>query len=297
MIIEKFSIHYNLDVEKTKYLCRKTSLLCKCGNFKRIQTSSQSKINISLSRTCGNKECEPNYGIKRPTHSLKMKELALNGSDVFKNNLIKKNQILNKNINSIQFKKKRLENKYKINLDLLSESEINQKYSDLLSKISTSRNYRIKIILNRLQTWEPLFVNIIKEKFGSEICLSFLNSLETNKINEMFLFTHGLNTFRYSNKIKKHRPSFFKKGLLKNFKYNQQESVFFKSGLELEYIEYFEKNSINWEYEPISLLTVRRTGFYIPDFIIQYNNRKIMLEVKGNFYRQNKEDYLLNKIQ
>lgn len=41
---------------------------------------------------------------------------------------------------------------------------------------------------------------------------------------------------------------------------------------------------------------VRKDGFYLPDFLIKLNGKQILIEVKGNFYRQDVPDYIANKI-
>ena len=87
--------------------------------------------------------------------------------------------------------------------------------------------------------------------------------------------------------------------LKKDFKYNTQnkEQIVTKSGLESTYIDFFEENKIPWSYEEVALETIKKDGFHVPDFIIEIDKKKIMLEVKGNFYRQEIKEYLGNKVQ
>lgn len=292
-----FSILHNITEEKVEYISRHSSLRCSCGKFKKIRKSSQSKVGIALYRTCGDSKCEPNYGKKRPEHSKKMKELVFNGSEKYKNTLIKPGQKHNKDVNSISFKRKRLLNSG-YDITGVSDDNIIKLYSKLLSDFNTNINSRKKAIVKRYEKWEEEYKKLILIITDGIIpTKEWVSLLTDTEANEIWTRIHGVNTIRNWVKIEKTRNSFFKQESLSGFKYNKiQKKVFVKSGLEKEYIEFFEDNGIEWEYETLVIETKNKDGFYIPDFIITLDNRRIILETKGSFYRTNIDEYIDNKV-
>ena len=295
---QKLSAHFLLSEDQVKYLTRNTSPYCICGKLKLIKKSTQSKIGVYLYRRCGDAACEPGYGIKRPNHSAKMKELVANGSDSYKNTLMKRGQLFNKDVNSISFIQKKLSNKG-IVVDNLSEDEIRKLNSLYESTKTKSRSHKIKTILSRVRIWEPEYINLIKTFVANEITRSWLESLSNAEFDNVFKKIHGLNTIRNWGNVKENRNTWFKRVKVENLNYNTQGKPFVvtKSGLEARYIEYFESNKILWAYESVILETLDKTGFHVPDFIINTPDGLIMLEVKGSFYRQEINAYLSNKVQ
>jgi hypothetical protein len=59
----------------------------------------------------------------------------------------------------------------------------------------------------------------------------------------------------------------------------------FRSLIEARWAEMFSKLGWDWEYEPIEL------NGYIPDFIIKFPNRHLLVEVKGETNMENIEQY------
>jgi hypothetical protein len=295
--IQEFAAFHSIDIDTANILCRNGNYRCKCGKFKRIISSKQTKIQKSLGAYCGNKECHNMYGKKRPEHSTKMKFNALNGSDKYKSTLIRKGQLYNKQVNSIEFLRKKLTNKgYDCNN--LSDSdvlELDSKYRSIMSK---SRNTRQKLIIKRFQKWnvdiQQLVLDFTNGIVPTEI---YLSSLDDDMFDRIWKLSHGLNTFVFSKNIQSYRSSFFKRERLSNFKYNtKQKSIVTSSGLESEYVKFFEENGIEWEYEPFAIRSIDNDSFYIPDFLIKISDEYILLEVKGAFYRQEVVEYLRNKI-
>lgn len=59
--IMRAATYYDIDINEAKYLCRNVNFKCRCGKFKLLKPSTQSKIGKKLYRCCGNTECEPLY--------------------------------------------------------------------------------------------------------------------------------------------------------------------------------------------------------------------------------------------
>ena len=63
----------------------------------------------------------------------------------------------------------------------------------------------------------------------------------------------------------------------------------FRSRIEAQWAYIFEKLEWNWEYEPIDL------EGYIPDFIIKFDNKEILIEIKGDIDIWKEEIYKHHK--
>ena len=291
--IKEFADYRNISLEDASYITRKSSFLCKCGGFKMVRQSVQSRVGKVLGPTCGRRECSAVFGRKRPEHSRLMKEMSKSGPASFRSNLIKPGQLFNTEVNSLEFKKKVLSTRgVEIeNDDVLAT--FSKHASDLLKSTSTRR----KQIIDRYNKWEPEYQELILLVTGGIVPTEdWVNSLTLENMQYIWARIHGINTIR--NGIKVARPGWFKRILKTDFKYNTQnlDKIITRSGLESDYIDYFEKNAIPWSYEKHVIETVRHDGFHIPDFEIFYNTEKILLEVKGTFYRHDKEDYIANKV-
>lgn len=296
--IQLLADNYNLSIEQATYLCRKSSPYCTCGKFKKLRKGIQSPFGIYLFGRCDSKQCSPAYGKVRPDHSIKMKYLAKNGSDVYKNTLAKKGELYNKEVNSVNFKRKLLINK-KYDCSKLQDNEVIELFNLFQSTRAKGADRRRKEILNRFNAWEKEFQDLILIiTKGIVPTKEWLISLEDDQIQILWKRIHGINTIRNFTRVKQTRPCFFKHELLNNFHYNNkhQQQIYVRSGLEKEYVRFFETNKILWEYETIRIETIHKDGFHIPDFLIFLNNECILLEVKGSFYKQPYDEYYANKI-
>lgn len=292
-----FAEHHNISQEVANYIIKNTSPLCKCGKYKNITTSKQSKVGLVIKRTCGNPECEPLYGKKRPEHSLLMKELAISGPEKFRDNLMKKGVLFNKEVNTTNFKRKKLEN-IGIDCSSLTDNQIIMMNGEYESNKLKSRSNRTKVILTWIEKWENDFLSLIEMVTKILPSKDYLDGLSDDSFNYIYKRLHGINTIRNWCNVKESRTSWFKRIKIENLHHNTQGKsyVITKSGLEAKYIEFFEDNCIPWSYESVVLETIKKDGFHIPDFLIEYANQSIMIETKGSFYRQEITEYFNNKV-
>lgn len=290
--------YYKISVDDCKYLCRKTSPICKCGQYKLLKNSKQSKIGCYFYRCCGDTKCEPNTGLSRPEHSKKMKLLVSSGSQKFKDTLMKPGCLFNQEVNGLNFKKKRLQ-RHGIEINGLSPSCIEKEYSLLLSKFNTSISRKKLDILNRYIRWEDEFKQLILiVTNGAVPNRNWINDLDESELKYYWTRIHGINTIRNWTRVKQTRNTWFKSEFISGFKYNtkNQTEIFVKSGLEKKYVEFFERNKIYWEYETLFLENTDKSGFHVPDFLVELDGTKCILELKGSFYRQPFEEYYSKKI-
>jgi len=84
------------------------------------------------------------------------------------------------------------------------------------------------------------------------------------------------------------------RSIITNLKFNMTERQWIRtrSSYETNYIEFFEKNQIPWDYECLSIRT--ENSSYIPDFIFILNDERFILETKG--YIPDKTQYFKDKI-
>lgn len=278
MELNDFCKHNNISIEVGSYITRKPNMKirCKCGDFKILKKSPQSKYGLCLYSCCGKKECEPNYGKKRPMHSIHMKKLAQSDNYKYRNTLMKKNELFNKEVNTDSFKIKVLNNNYIYDPKL----DVKDQYSDFLSKRVKTKSYRAKLIttFNKKHSIPSLNYNeliaLTDEKFKKE----FFEY--KSKHHEIYCNNSGSKKFIRS--------------LLTNLKYNTRNlsTVYTKSSYETNYINYFENNKIEWDYEPIKFKFENVS--YKPDFLIKYKNNEYLIEVKG--FLINEEEYFQNKM-
>ena len=291
-----FIQEHNLTSDQFAYMCRTTDPLCKCGKYKRVIPSSQSAVGVKFFHYCGAKECNPRYGIKRPMHSVKMKKLVNEGSEAYKNTLMKKGEKFNTKVNTPEFRKKRLDN-HNIQYD---DSNFEVKFSELVSSLQKSISTRRKKIVLSYNRWEDEYKQLILiVTNGVEPTTDWAQNLSDDEVDIIWRRIHGIATIRNQGKVKSIRPGFFKRVHMSGFKHNSknQTSVVTKSGLEARWIEFFEERQIPWCYEPVVIPTIKNDGFHIPDFVIVVNGRTYLLEAKGSFYRQEINDYFSNKVE
>lgn len=261
-------------------------LRCKCGALKII-----SKKTGRISSYCGKKECWMHFGIKRPEHSEYMKKIAKETTRL--TGIMKKGELHNKNVNTDAFKKKVLDNK-KIPYAEETFMKVYQEY--LIQRNKNTRSKRYETLLKNLSSedLQPLF-----KKYGKNLTLteSHFRSLDIEAREELFYDIHGVLT-KYNEK-KQHNGKYagrFRRIFLTDLKHNTKvTSLICKSKYEESWIKFFEKNNIKWEYEPFTVAGKIR-GTYTPDFLLEYNSRKVIMEVKGTLYGY-PTDYMENKIE
>jgi hypothetical protein len=245
--------------------------LCKCGKPKKMNSKQ-----TGLLYYCGDKKCHSHYGKKRPEHSAKMKQLALAGL----NSSNWKKGHKNDYVNTIEWKRKVLENKG-IDHHTMSDDQLliffNQYKSELITTITT------------------LF-----ERYKDEYKLSDLlniDKLDQYSIEQLREFSKPLNSLKtlIANKNGKGIAKKFKRIRLENFKYNivNQEYVITRSSYEANYINFFEKNKIWWDYESLTIPTENK--YTVPDFLFYFKDKKYILEVKG--FLLDKDEYFNNKLK
>jgi hypothetical protein len=296
--LERFAKKNSLTLEEATYISRGKHIFCSCGNFKKIFNSPQSKVGKALFRTCESVQCQPMYGRKRPAHSEKMKNLAISGSERYRNTLMQKGKKYNHEVNTVAFLKKKLTKKG-YNVENLSDVEVKKLNSQYESEKVKSRGLRTKTIMRWLQTWEKEFLTLINHLFDISRATQILGTLSDSDFSRLYLRLHGIKTLRDASRAAKTRKGWFKSEKKQGFKCNTQgkEFVITRSGLEGVYIDFFEANNIPWAYESCIIETIKKDGFHIPDFLIEVNGLPIMLEVKGNFYRQEITEYFQNKVE
>jgi hypothetical protein len=288
--IQQFQELYLLTDAQMKILSTQP-LHCKCGAFRKIKQASYASAGVVLSLYCGRKECHPRFGIKRPEHSQYMKQLAATGTnELYSNSLIKPGELRNPNINTDLFREQILK-KYYPN---------EESFSSMLSGRVKSVKWRRSQIIIKFTKWETYYQTLVNTLVGTEITPEYVLSLSDDEVHKVWSKIHSVNSIRnLDNSKNTGRNSWFKSELLVNLVYNQQglTAVRTRSGLETWYINLFEKEKINWSYEKYKIPTIDKTGYYTPDFVVEYNNATYMIETKGSFFRCDKDEYIRNKIQ
>lgn len=263
-----------------------SDLYCSCGKPKRLKVSKKQNWQ-SFDRYCGDKQCNHMFGLKRPEHSKHMKLLASDTNSKFSKNLIKSGELRNSKVNSVSFMRTKLNNKGYAT-ENLSDSEVIQ----LNSKYESLKN------LSR-QTLEKTIKTYISQYNWMEL-VEFINGRELDTIsNEEFsqLVYLWRSLYHYEFCSDNCGAKFFKREMIGDFSCNlaNKETVKTKSSYELNYITFFEKNGIMWDYEPITI-NATYLGKYRPDFIFEYFGKRYLVEVKGFLKNESKEEYLKNKV-
>ena len=143
-LIKDFCLHNNTNEETVNCILNKNKrtqdyLLCKCGKIKPLYYIKGKYP--AVKSYCGKTECSPNYGIKKPAHSIKMKELALSG----KNSSNWKKGRVNTFVNTDQWKIKVLTNK---GFNISEDIDVKKQYSEYLSNRIKKREHREKEVIN-----------------------------------------------------------------------------------------------------------------------------------------------------
>jgi len=268
-----------MSIDDATYVLRNKNPRCKCGDFKKTMNSPQSKVGQALYRNCGKIKCEHNYGKKRPEHSQYMKKLAKSNNTRYTATLMKKGQLFNKEVNSVSFKRKFLSNK-KIETEHLNDNEVLKVFADYKSKLVKSREYRTKEI-----------ISFFKKNTKQELDIQKINKLSVEQFNRLFYLYKSEHHDIFCSAVC--NAKCYKRSLLTDLKFNIRglTSVYTRSSYDTNYILYFEKNKIRWDYEFKNFRLPAKK--YKPDFYVNYNQNKYIIEAKG-FLLDEKEYFDLN---
>lgn len=294
---ELFAKFHGIDIETALSLIRNNDCRCKCGDFKTLKQWGTKGLRMYGS--CGKSKCHWHYGNKRPEHSATMKDKAINGSDEYKSTLMKKGENFNKEVNTVSFLRKKLIT-YGYNVDNLTDDEIIKLNSISESTRTKSLTHKIKATVTRYNSWETIYKELCHFISGGvPITEEYMNSLTNEEALFVFRRIHGINTIRNWDSVQETRKTWFKRERVGNLLYNTQgkASVVTKSGMEAKYILLFESCGWKWSYESVVINNTSNDGFHVPDFIVEINGTRYMIETKGNFYRQPVEEYLENKVK
>jgi hypothetical protein len=210
-------------------------------------------------------------GKLRPEHSekMKIKMKGINRGDSFRET----KKIQNSSIN---FKIKFLNNK-NIDTTLKTEDEINKLYGLTISDLRKSKQYKIKKVKNFLKSNkylnETIFLNFKNEINDINICDENINTIHTKMMSIISTISMNRNENMGSTK-------FFKTGFIKVKNCLNKSIIRYRSSWEFKTIEFLELNNIIYSYEPFYIEKENGT-LYLPDFLIEYNGEKILLEIKG----------------
>lgn len=258
---------------KWEYLGRKEipkdkdKLICKnCG-----------EINTNFRFDFCNKDCKHEYnlmhfGRKRPEHSKRIKEHFDKGTyENFKN-------VVNHDLNGDSFKKARLNN----HGILFTNENIEEKYTELLKKVQRGTNHKRKTLL---LGFEKKYINEWRqhEEFFilgfDDLTIEKINCFSSEELNYWYKKHNSLKTvIAYKNNPNMGKT---KATWLNDLKHNKRKisKLYVRSSYEKNWIDFFEKHKIVWDYE-----TIRINGgnfLYIPDFVVYKDNKQYIIEVKG----------------
>lgn len=207
---------------------------------------------------------------KRPEHGVKVSK-KLTGIDRG-NKWRELKKLQNK---SIDFKITFLKNK-NIEVKSLSEAEIIQIYNNYISSVRSSIEYK-KQKLKKFLSSDKYNQYTQKQKIMSD------NFDELSE--EEILNRHKIMMSIISHESMKHNKNmgstkFFKRGILKVKYCKNRSKIHFKSSLERDFIIMLESINQTYEYESL-LIDKINGGIYIPDFVLEIDNEKYIIELKG----------------
>ena len=297
-MLEEFAEFHGISLDVARRVIYKKNPVCKCGKWKALINSTQALVKKALYLSCGNKECHPRTGIARPEHSEKMKSLAVNGSPEYKATLMKPGELFNKEVNSIEFKRKVLANSG-IEASSLTEEEVLYEHGRFLSDMVKSREVREKALVSRIENWSAAFKELGAQLVGFDLTMENLKGVPDDDFRKVYGKLHGVQTVVNSvNSENAGRSSWFKNVFMEDLKFNSQgkTTVRTRGGLEADYISLFEDEGVPWSFEELRIPTISNDSIYIPDFVICYKEETFIVEAKGNFYRQDKDTYIAEKV-
>ncbi len=210
-------------------------------------------------------------GKTRLEHSnlMKIKMKGIDRGDSFRKTKKEQNS-------SINFKIKVLTNK-NIDVSSKSENEIKDLYKVITSDVRKTNEFKINKVKKFLKTnkylEELMFLNF-KNKFENfELCNDNIEKI----YSEMMSIISTISMIRNENMGK---TKFFKTGFIKVKKCLNKTIIRYRSSWELKTIEFLELNEIKYSYESFYIQKEDGT-LYLPDFLIEYEGKKILLEIKG----------------
>lgn len=248
-------------------------------------------------RSCTKGPCHPFYGKKRPEHSKHMSALAASGENVaFAATLMKRGRLHNKEVNTEHFKRKILE---KLRVDV--SDGVDTAFSKMLSDRAKSPELRRKRLRTLFRdTFEPEYRELAAKVLGVSVedLDATLSSMADEKFEEVWPHLHGILTIRTNAKDPICNKRFVS-SVITDLKYNTQgfSTIKTRSSWETAAIEIFEKESIPWSYEEYKLQT--STGWHLPDFVIDYQGQKYIVEIKGGAWyhtAEQKEHYTTTQV-
>lgn len=280
-IISQFLLFHGLDVLPASVLKRvkrhgSASLLCKCGKFRRINKSGV------IYAPCGDKICHCMYGINRPQHAAIMAEYARGG----KFPVLRKKGDHNPYLNSMKFKIKILQNNG-FNCETMTDDELQSVYNNL---VSISARKKETILAKSITLYEKY-----KDIYDlHEIPRQILCSADTSTLKKYNRTLNSIQSIESGTGCAKR----FKRILMTNFqsKITPAENVLTRSSYEANYINFFEREKIPWDYETEKVVCDNSgKTYYVPDFTFCYGGVTYMLEVKG--YLVDENQYVNNKLK
>jgi len=282
---------------KLLFECYKNNLLnveeykdrvkCKyCGGERALEKVIKNGFATFCSQYCSTQD---NRGKKRPEHSKLMKSYFKSGKLNKKNSFLK---CLNKELNTLNFKKKVIENRGYSTIGLSDEEiiSLHGKVNGEIQRSTKSIKAKIKrFLLNKKYIYLDIYKNSIlcgmnEEDIDKIENLDYLRDINriTNSIKSIIAMKN--NPLMGSSKI-------FKRVVKENLKFNIRglDLLVTRSSYESNYIDYFEKEKIYWDYENIYIPC--KSGNYVPDFIINIGDDNYIIEAKGSFFRTTLEEY------
>lgn len=286
--IEEFSKLHDISQSDVIYMSRRSPLRCPCGSFRTVKKSSQSLVGMQLGAWCLADKCNPAYGKARPEHSVKMKALAADPASAI-NRVLKKKGYVNPFFNSQDFKRRAVEN-----AGIPSSSKtIDEAFAEYCSARMKSPIYRAKMVARRVGKWPQWAVDFLEAYFPAQ-SFTFPALVNSANLDDVFAKSHGIQTVL--NAKNTGRNSWFKSELVDGLALNREglTAVMTRSGWESTAIRLFETSGVKWSYETLRLRTPG--GIYTPDFIIEVGGETWLIEIKGSFYRTDKEACMRERI-
>lgn len=292
-IIEKFLEQTGYEkriVDRFLELHTPEELYCKCGSPKMLRTVNNRHMKNPEQRLgfyCGKKECHPRYGIARPEHSAHMKKLAQHpGSTRFKQSLIQRGEKRNLQVNTVEFKRTKLQN-LGFNVTNLTDREVEK----MNSQWESDKFKRPEQIASRIEKFVKK--HNLQDRFPVHTADQLL-SLEKDDFSQIAYRWRSWHHAVYcADKCgAKHFRRIPKSSL--RFNIRGRDLVITRSSYEANYIDFFELNQIPWDYEPLKIDLGDTT--YTPDFLFEFKDQTYLLEVKGYLLEKNRIQYLETKI-
>lgn len=205
---------------------------------------------------------------KRPEHAKKMKVKmkGIKRTEEWKKLKTYQNR-------SIDFKITFLKNK-SINIDGKKESEIIEIYSKYISDVRNSKKYKIKKIKKFLNNEKYINHDLHK------MFITYYNENKDNLENVYKKMFSVISLISMETNENMGKTIFFKSGFIETIYCKNKSIIKYRSSYEEKTINFLEKNQISYKYEPF-YIEKGDNGYYLPDFLIFYKDKCILLEIKG----------------